>query len=86
MSKLWEAEKKARIEKRPEGITGTLENWTYDYDNHVYWGNVYGDIRERFADGHWIHTSLVDKVEDDLVYTLNSTYKLGKPHEEKPLE
>jgi hypothetical protein len=38
-------------------ITGTIENWWYDSMNHVIWDNVFGDIRGRFPDGTYIHTS-----------------------------
>ena len=70
-------------------ITGTLENWTYDQLYNVVWGNVYNDIHNRFPDGGWIHTSDIpgqrnnQKVfkEGDIVKTLNSSYKLGKPHQ-----
>lgn len=65
------------------GITGRLENWVWD-ERGIYWGNIYEDSRGRFNDGTWIHTSLVKKekknrIEGDLVKTLNSIYILGKP-------
>lgn len=60
-------------------ITGTLEDWWFDNSNTVYWGYVYGDIRNRFRDGSYIHTSRVIKVdnEENVIHTLNSVYKLG---------
>jgi hypothetical protein len=56
--------------------------------NHVIWDNVFGDIRGRFPDGTYIHTSNLSlnkdrcKEEDFLnalaqVQTRNSVYKLG---------
>ncbi len=69
-------------------ITGTLENWKYDPLLHVIWGNCYGDIRSRFVDGTYIHTSHITTNhrkgfkdnppnEGDIIHTLNSYYKLG---------
>jgi len=67
-------------------ITARLEEWWYDELNHIYWGNVYDDIRERWWEGARIHTSRVKKgqsnlKEGDTVNTLNSTYLLGKKAE-----
>lgn len=63
-------------------VTGRLENWMrQDYGGgaYVYVGNLYEDVNQRWWDGVNIRTSRVKKVEDDLVYTLNSIYRLGKP-------
>jgi hypothetical protein len=63
-------------------VTGRLENWIYDPRLRVFWGNIYGDVHKRFTDGIWIHTShcpFPEAQEDDLVNTLNSVYRLGKP-------
>lgn len=66
-------------------VTGTLQSWHYDFLNHVVWGYCYGDVKDRFNDGVYIHTSNLsmsrDKAkllkEDDYVYTRNSIYRLG---------
>lgn len=62
-------------------ITGRLENWTIQKypQGEIYWGNIYGDIKGRFADGDYIHTSLITKRDEQIIHTLNSTYELGKP-------
>lgn len=67
--------------------TATLREWWYDVANHVIWGYIYYDRKERFCDGTHIHTSslMMSKEtasklkEDDTVMTRNSFYKLGKP-------
>lgn len=71
-------------------VTGRLEDWTHDKEGfNVIWGHVYEDVRGRFRDGTWIHTSVLrhPKIavhkEGDIVRTLNSTYLLGKPREIK---
>jgi len=67
----------------PEFITGTLENWAIDTSLPMIWGNVYGN--SKFRDGDMIHTSWVDKdqlvdlKEGDVITTVFSTYKLGRP-------
>ena len=75
-------------------ITGRLEYWVYDPLWNVVWGNVYDDIHKRFKDGSWIHTSGIPDgretnptlKEGDTIKTLNSTYLLGKPREEKEID
>jgi hypothetical protein len=63
-------------------ITGRLENWVPQFN--ILWGHVHDDVRKRFEDGTWIHTSsifnvnLKDLKEGDVVQTLNSSYLLGK--------
>jgi len=63
-------------------VTGRLEGWVVQYG--VVWGHVYEDIRGRFSDGMWIHTSaLLSPREKDLregvvAITRNSSYLLGK--------
>jgi hypothetical protein len=65
-------------------ITGTLKNWVKSGTDevYIYWGNLYNDIKNRWADGQYIHTSMVVDEEDHpdfiLVHTLNSTYLLRK--------
>jgi hypothetical protein len=47
----------------------------------IYMGLIWDDTRGKFSDGTLVQTSLVQKVEDNLVYTLNSVYKLvGEPY------
>ncbi len=67
-------------------IIGRLENWEIEKTRYgqIYWGNVYDDVRNRFYDGCYIHTSLVERREGQLIYTLNSVYELGKPSGEWP--
>ena len=83
----FEKEKKKRIKARPKDeITGRLENWVKDRIFKIYWGNIYGDVRGRFVDGTRIHTSDVEYVKDNKVYTLNSIYELGEPQTEKNMD
>jgi hypothetical protein len=42
----------------------------------VIWGHVYDDFLNRFPDGHFIHTARVEKIEGNLVYTVNNVYRL----------
>lgn len=62
-------------------ITGKLENWWIQKypQGEIYWGNIYNDAKGRFRDGIYIHTSLILKRENQIIYTLNSVYELGKP-------
>ena len=59
-------------------ITATLKNaLIYRIGKHlVFTGDIYGDVHKRWPDGSHIRTSLVDRVEGDLVYTRNSVYKI----------
>jgi len=66
-------------------VTGRLENWHVSMPivtgEVMIWGDVYEDIRNRFNDGTYIHTSGCESkkyVEGDVVTTRNSTYLLGK--------
>ena len=67
-------------------ITGKLERWRIQRypQGVIYWGFIYGDTKGRFRDGAYIHTSLVEKREEQTIYTLNSVYELGKPSGEWP--
>lgn len=64
---------------------GILEKWWYDHLNHVVWGFIYSDRKERFYDGTYIHTSNLsmprdpDLVKGQEIKTRNSTYILGEP-------
>jgi len=66
-------------------IVGELRKWRKQVCNakgvFVFWGHIYGDVFNRFPDGHFIHTSAVVSVEGDLVETRNGhIYKLvGEP-------
>lgn len=62
-------------------IVGELRNWRKQFcdpdGTHVVWGFIYGDTRNRFPDGHWIHTAKVDRIEGDLLFTISgSIYRL----------
>lgn len=67
------------------GITGRLENWSWDPIFRVIWGHLYDDVHRRWGDGQYIHTSNVtshdrsNTVEGVIISTLNSTYLLGRP-------
>lgn len=67
-------------------VTGRLEKWRVQeeegVDEMVVWGDVYDDIRCRFRDGEYIHTSGTPRRElktGDIIVTRNSSYVLGKP-------
>lgn len=70
-------------------VTGILKNWSRagTDDLHIYWGNLYGDTKGRWADGTYIHTSKVthtEEMEDHfIVHTLNSVYLLPKAEQHK---
>lgn len=65
-------------------VTGRLENWWYDSLNHVMWGNIYDDTRQRWWEGAHIHTSNLRHPKDTqwekgmIINTLNSNYILGE--------
>lgn len=70
-------------------VTAELRNWMYDTNgNGVFWGEIYGDKKERWPDGRHIHTSsveeIVEKEDHYIVYTLNSVYLLMKVHKRVP--
>ena len=73
-------------------LTGTLENWMVDkrflnQGGYIIWGNLLNDAKERWAEGTRIHTSKIKTKdfpieslkEGDVVKTVYSLYKLGKP-------
>lgn len=77
-----------KCDKIDPRITGTLENWRYSTLDNIVWGNIDYDVKGRFPDGTYIHTSYLPKYENwepfdckqgDLIYTRNSIYRLGKP-------
>lgn len=66
--------------------TARLESWIYDSQRKIFWGYIYDDVRKRFRDGTYIHTSFCPSPQargGDTISTLNSTYLLGKPFGEK---
>jgi hypothetical protein len=59
-------------------VTGILKNarkWELPR-GYGYTGNLYEDSKNRWWDGVEITTSRVTKEDGDLVYTLNSVYRL----------
>lgn len=63
------------IETAVTGILKNAKKWKRPH-GYIYTGNLYEDSKNRWWDGVEITTSLVTKEEDDLVYTLNSVYRL----------
>lgn len=55
-----------------------LHNWSrYSLSKKaVYFGNIWHDSKGRFADGQEIRTSLEESVEDGILQTMNTRYKL----------
>ena len=57
-----------------------LKNWELKRvgDAVVAWGEIYNDVKGRFKDGTYIHTSriVVADLERGLIQTKNSVYKL----------
>jgi hypothetical protein len=52
----------------------------YSDTKSYYTGNIYADTKGRFCNGAIIRTSLSVKVEDGILHTLNTRYKLvNKP-------
>lgn len=69
-----------------EELTGILINWYTEKvseKEYIIWGNIYGDIDQRFRDGTFIHTSGVSSEQESkqgaIVQTRNSRYYLGTP-------
>lgn len=66
-------------------IIGRLENWVYYPGSHMICGNIYNDVKNRFDDGVYIHTSelriskkaALELKAGDVVITRNSKYLLG---------
>lgn len=54
-----------------------LANAYHDKDKGVVFGMIFGDhAKDRFEDGAFIRTSSVKSVEDHIVTTLNTTYRV----------
>lgn len=69
-----------------EELTGILINWYTEKvseKEYIIWGNIHGDIDQRFRDGTFIHTSGVSSDQEAkqgaVVQTRNSRYYLGAP-------
>jgi len=65
-------------------VTAELRNWRDDQRNGVFWGNIYSDMKGRFGDGRYIHTSRVLNVTElhncYLVVTKYSVYVCYKKY------
>ena len=48
----------------------------YIFNDNSYAGYIYGDSRERWADGTFVYTSSTVSVTGDILQTLNTRYKL----------
>ena len=61
-------------------ITNYIKNWRIEKirDSVIIFGEIYNDIKKRFADGTEIHTSKVLKADfvNGVVETRNSVYHL----------
>jgi len=62
-------------------IAGELREWRKHVcrsdGTYVLWGFIYDDVRNRFPDGQWVHTSRIDNIVGDLAYTFTgSVYRL----------
>lgn len=61
-------------------ITNYIKNWRIEKvrGSVIIFGEIYNDIKKRFADGTKIHTSKILKADfiSGLVETLNSVYHL----------
>lgn len=67
--------------------TARLENWYKDPVFNIIWGDIYGDIKNRFVDGTKVHTSdlktLGPYFKSKVIQTKsNSFYILGEPKKE----
>lgn len=77
------------ISKISKLVTGVIEQWIFS--EGMIFGRVFGDVKRRFPDGSYIHTSTVlesstkELQEGSIVETLNSIYRLGKPMMEPKL-
>ena len=67
--------------------TASIDNWSYDPVFNVIWGYIKGDVKKRFSDGTYIHTSNLMTsgpfFKGKVVRTLNSFYILNEPSESK---
>ena len=61
-------------------VTNYIKNWRIQKigDSVIIFGEIYNDIKKRFADGTEIHTSKILKADfmNGVVETLNSVYHL----------
>lgn len=59
-------------------VDGVLKNVYFEqiFDKRIAIGNIYDDRKGRFNDGTVIHTSAINKQEDDVIWTRNSVYRI----------
>lgn len=59
-------------------IDGVLKNVYFEqiFNQRIAIGSIYDDRKGRFPDGHVIHTSAINKQEDDVIWTRNSVYRI----------
>ena len=64
--------------KEPFETDGVLKNVYFEqiFDKRIAHGNIYDDRKGRFNDGDSIHTSAIEKQEDDVIWTRNSVYRI----------
>ena len=69
-----------------DNITATLSNcekcWFPDERNFHLVGAISNDSKNRFPDGRIVRTSIVEKLEGDLAYTVYSVYRIESWKEE----
>jgi len=62
-------------------ITGVIKNARFidiGDSRQIVGGQIYHDARGRWPDGHTIYTSTVLDIEDDIVVTRNSRYRIER--------
>lgn len=60
-------------------VTASLKNvWFAPVSGgkSIAYGYIYGDTKGRFLDGTHIRTSIVEKIEGDVITTRNSVYRI----------
>ena len=64
----------------PNEITATIKNARFlDIGGRqIVGGQIYDDVRGRWPDGTTIYTSSIQDIEDDIVITRNSRYRIEK--------
>lgn len=64
-------------------FTGIIRNWVEDPYYKCVWGEVFGDIHGRFADGKRIHTSRVKELNREAGYVRTWSGNIYKLEQEK---
>ena len=60
-----------------DAVLVTFDDLPKEYGEvRIVCATIVEDFHGRFRPGYWMYTSLVKKVEGDIVLTLNSTYKI----------